>query len=302
MKAPGLEETYKKALVRIERIQSHLTTAARGGKLKDKVCIITGVGSLKGIGRSAALLFAHEGAKHLYLIDIAGQNLPQLKETIKKLYPDVVVTTIQADSADETAISNVCDQALREEGRLDVFFANAGIGSFIHMKDTSVKHFMETMRVNVLGTFLAIKYASKAMAVANPSRGKHDSEGSIIVTSSIAGFRSFNISMDYSASKAALINMVQTSIYQLQRTNIRVNAISPGLIETGLTGDMFSKFRDFSIALGQLNPLARHGTSEEIAQVALFLASDDSSYINGQNIPVDGGFSASLPTVAGKMG
>jgi len=298
----GTDEFHKITTARIQKIQAHLSNAPRGAKLKGKVCIITGVGSMKGIGRASALLFAHEGAKHLYLIDFDPKNLPDLKLTIERLYPDVKATTIQADAANEDAISNVCKQALQEEGRLDVFFANAGFASRNVLADTTAETFMNSMRVNSLSCFLAIKHASAAMITTNPSRGKEFSGGSIILTASVAGLRSGAGTIDYSASKAAVNSMAKTSAYQLQKLDIRVNSICPGLIETGMTSDTFeyARQRGTGSKIGQLNPLGRFGVAEEIAQAALFLASDDSSYVNGQNIAVDGGLSASHPVVPGR--
>ncbi|KAF9465028.1 hypothetical protein BDZ94DRAFT_1160795 [Collybia nuda] len=296
------EDTYNTTTSRIQRIQAQLTNAPQGIRLKDKVCIITGVGSLKGIGRAAAIRFAHEGAKHLYLIDYSPDNLPELKSTIEKAYPGVKVTTLHGDAADEGAISGVCSQALREEGRLDVFFANAGVASKQTLADTSSETFMNSMRVNALSCFLAVKHASAAMQKTDSSRGKEHGGGSIIMTASVAGLRSGAGTVDYSASKAAVNSMAKTSAYQLQKQDIRVNSICPGLIETGMTGDTFEYARQRGTAgrIGQLNPLGRFGVAEEIAQTAVFLASDDSSYVNGQNIAVDGGLSASHPVMPGR--
>ncbi|KAJ7287416.1 hypothetical protein C8J57DRAFT_1283845 [Mycena rebaudengoi] len=301
-KQQSAEEFYQNTKARIQKIQSHLATSPRGIRLKDKVCIITGVGSLKGIGRASALLFAHEGARHLYLIDFDASNLPDLKATIEKLYPDVKATTMQGDAADETLISNVCQKALQEEGKLDVFFANAGIASVHPLAETTSETFMNVMRVNSLSCFLAVKHASAAMMKTNASRGKETTGGSIIMTASVAGLRSGAGTIDYSASKAAVNSMAKTSAYQLQKTNIRVNSICPGLIETGMTTGTFdyARKRGADAKIGQLNPLGRFGVAEEIAQAALFLASDDSSYVNGQNVAVDGGLSASHPVVPGR--
>ncbi|PPQ93720.1 hypothetical protein CVT25_013060 [Psilocybe cyanescens] len=298
----GAQEQNAITTARIQQIQSQLDNAPRTGKLKEKVCIVTGVGSLLGIGRAAALTFAHEGAKHLYLLDYDPTNLPDLKSAIEKKYPDVKVTTLQADAADEKAISGLCEQALREEGRLDVFFANAGYASRDSLQDTSVETFMNSMRINALSCFLAVKHGSAAMLKTNPSRGKDASRGSIIMTASAAGLRSGAGSIDYSASKAAVNSIAKNSACQLQKTDIRVNTICPGLIETGMTGTVFEFARQRGSAgkIGQLNPLGRYGVAQEIANAALFLASDDSSYVNGQNIAVDGGLSSSHPVVPGR--
>ncbi|KZO93103.1 3-oxoacyl-reductase [Calocera viscosa TUFC12733] len=302
---------------RLASIQQHFTSAPRGDKLREKVCVITGVGSLKGIGRASAFLYAREQAKHLYLLDFDGANLPNLKEELGKAYPDVKVTTIQGDAADEELISGVCKRALEEEGRLDVFFANAGVATAHFLPDITAKEFMNTLRINTLSCFLAVKHASEAMKL--PGRGKEEAGGSIILTASIAGLRSGAGTIDYSASKAGVNSIAMTSAYQLQRTNIRVNSICPGLIETGMTTTTFdyARSRGSAAKLGQLNPMGRYGISEgeqfvavaysaladdgaEIAQMALFLASDDASYVNGQNIAVDGGLSSSHPVIPGR--
>ncbi|KAF8556113.1 NAD(P)-binding protein [Imleria badia] len=298
---PTPAEHYQRTLTRIEQIQSHLKKTSRRQRLNGKVCVITGVSSLHGIGRATALLFAHEGARHLYLIDLSPTNLPDLKSTIEQSYPDVKVTTIQADAADDTAIAAVCKQAVDEEGQLDVFFANAGVVTNVGLQDTTAARFMETMRINSLSCFLAVKYGSQAMMRTNPSSGKTLSGGSIILTASVAGLRSGAGPIDYSASKAAVNSIANTSVYQLQKTDVRVNSICPGLIETNMTKDMFdvARERGNTTKIGQLNPLGRYGVAQEIAQMALFLASDESSYVNGQNIAVDGGLSASHPVVPG---
>lgn len=295
------DEHYQRTVTRIAQIQSHLDSLPRGQRLRDKTCIITGVGSLHGIGRAAALLFAREGARHLYLLDFSAQNLPELESTIRGLHSDVKVTVIQADAADDTAITTVCDRAIKEEGRLDVFFANAGISNNKALQDLTADIFMESMRVNSLSCFLAVKHGSRAMMHVDPSKGKTLSGGSIILTASVAGLRSGAGPIDYSASKAAVNSIAKTSVYQLQRTDVRVNSICPGLIETSMTKDMFdfARQRGTGGKLGQLNPLGRYGVPQEIAQMALFLASDESSYVNGQNIVIDGGLSASLPVVPG---
>jgi len=287
----------------LNKIRSHLDSAPRTSKLHGKVCIITGVGSLIGIGRAAALLFAHEGAKHLYLLDYDGTNLEELKSTIKQRYPDVKVTVLQADASDEAAVSGVCQSALDEEGRLDVFFANAGIATAHSLHDNSGEAFMNVMKINALSCFLAVKYASDAMMKTNASAGKEESGGSIILTASVAGLLAGAGTVDYSASKAAVNSIAKTCAFQLARTNIRVNSVCPGLIHTGMTERTFKYTQDRGTEhkIGQLNPLGRYGIAQEPAAVALFLASDDSSYVNGQNWAVDGGLTGSMPYVRGRM-
>jgi NAD(P)-dependent dehydrogenase (short-subunit alcohol dehydrogenase family) len=127
--------------------------------------------------------------------------------------------------------------------------------------------------------------------------------GSIICTASVAGLRASAGPSPYSASKAGVISLVQTSAMQLTGSGVRVNAICPGLIETGMTKPLFDLARGAGKEdkIGQLNPLRRAGQPDEIAEVALFLASDESSYVNGQAIAVDGGLSSSLPFVPGNL-
>jgi NAD(P)-dependent dehydrogenase (short-subunit alcohol dehydrogenase family) len=302
MASAAKKPTASRTVVRLAQIQSRLATAPRSGKLRGKVAIITGVGSIKGIGRATALLFAHEGAQHLYLLDFSGENLPNLKSTIEEQYPDVKATVIQGDAADDIAISGVCQQALSEQGRLDIFFANAGIGAVGSMEQTSAQTFTNTMRVNTLSCFLAVKHASAAMKKTNEARGKPHSGGSIVLTASIAGIRSGAGPTHYSASKAAVISIAQTTSWQLQRTDIRVNALCPGLIETGMTAPLFDQAseRGTKDKVGQLNPMGRYGVPEEVANAALYLASDDSSYVNGQAFVLDGGITASIPVVPAK--
>ncbi len=145
------------------------------------------------------------------------------------------------------------------------------------------------LRVNLIGAFLAIKHAAPAMT----SRG----HGSIILTASVAGLRASAGGAPYSASKAGVVSLAQTAANSLSGTGVRVNAICPGLIETGMTKPIFdyARSKGTESKIGQLNPLGRAGRAEEIAAMALFLASDESSYVNGQAFAVDGGLSSTHP-------
>lgn len=136
------------------------------------------------------------------------------------------------------------------------------------------------------------------------SEEKKYPSGSIIGTASVAGLRSNAGSSDYSASKAGVISLAQTLSYQLSGTGIRVNAICPGVIETGMTALMYeaARQRGTEKKIGQLNPLRRGAHADEVARVALFLGSDEASYVNGQAWAVDGGLSAGHPFVPGKLG
>lgn len=160
---------------------------------------------------------------------------------------------------------------------------------------------MNMMRTNALSVFLAAKYASRAML--KTSAEKPHPQGSIIATASVAGLRSNAGPTDYSASKAAVINLMQTCAYQLVGTGIRCNAVCPGLIETGMTKTTYdaARSRGSEKKIGQINPLRRGGQPDEIARTVLFLASDEASYVNAQAWAVDGGLSGGLPFVPGKL-
>ena len=184
------------------------------------------------------------------------------------------------------------ETAVREFGGLDVCFANAGVsGGMVPLFETTVEQLTQILGINLIGTFLAVKHAARIMVAQH--------RGSIICTASVAALRSGAGGVPYSASKAGVISLVQTAANQLYGTGVRVNAICPGLIETGMTQPIFDQARSRGTEhkIGQLNPLRRAGAPIEIAHMALFLASDDASYVNGQAVAVDGGLSSSHPVV-----
>ncbi|CAO3585965.1 unnamed protein product [Absidia cylindrospora] len=283
---------------RVAQLASHLSSV--GPSLKDKICIVTGAGSLLGIGRATVYALAKRGPKAIYVTNLYDTNLGDLAQEIRKLGIDCIPKAVDAGS--ETAIKELVNDAMAAYGRLDVFFANAGVATGSRLHDEDEKSFMFMMRVNALSAFLGIKYASLAMKETGKG-GKEKSGGSIICTASVAGIRSGAGSPEYSASKAAVINLCQTSASQLAGTDIRVNAICPGLIETGMTKTTFdfARERGSTHKIGQLNPTKRYGIAAEIAAVVAFVASEEASYVNGQALAVDGGLSSSHPIVPGKF-
>ena len=254
--------------------------------LQGKVALVTGAAS--GIGRASALLFAAEGAA-IVALDRAAE-VQATAAAIRSAGGRAVA--LVADSSAEDDVAAAVALAVKEFGALDVCYANAGIsGGLVPFFEETAERWAEVLKVNLIGTFLAVKHAALAMV---PQR-----RGSIICTASVAGLRSGAGGMPYSASKAGVISLVQTAANQLSGTGVRVNAICPGLIETGMTRPIFeqARARGSERKIGQLNPLRRPGVPAEIAQMALFLASDAASYVNGQAIAVDGGLSSSHPIV-----
>jgi NAD(P)-dependent dehydrogenase (short-subunit alcohol dehydrogenase family) len=239
-------------------------------RLEGKVAIVTGAAS--GIGEATADLFRREGATVVAADRAEGVDI------------------VSVDAGSEGDVERLVEQTVADHGGVDVFFANAGIsGGLAGLFEQNSIDWEEILRVNLIGPFLAIKHAAPHM--------KERGGGSIVCTASVAGIRAGAGGPAYSASKAGVINLVKVAAVQLCDNNIRVNAICPGLIETGMTQGIY----DMARAAGkqemivQLNPLRRGGEPSEIAQVALFLASDESSYVNGHALVADGGLSVSHP-------
>jgi NAD(P)-dependent dehydrogenase (short-subunit alcohol dehydrogenase family) len=260
----------------------------RMGRLEGKSVIITGAGS--GIGRAASLLFTKEGARL-----IAVDRSESVNETAKLVSDSGgTVEAVMADAGSESDVKAFIDKAVSKYGRLDAIWANAGIsGGLVPLAEQTVEHWQEILRINLIGPFLAIKYSMPHMI--------KQKSGAIVCTASVAGLKSGASGHPYAASKAGVISLVQTTAYSLSGTGVRINAVCPGLIETGMTKPIFDNARSRGTdgKIGQLNPLKRAGQPHELAAMGLFLASDDASYVNGQAIPVDGGLTASMP-YAGK--
>jgi meso-butanediol dehydrogenase / (S,S)-butanediol dehydrogenase / diacetyl reductase len=259
-------------------------TADRPGRLEGKVAVITGAAG--GIGRATAILFAREGAK-VVLADWQEEGLEETLELVRHEGGDAV--SRKTNVANEEEVKSLIDVALLTYSVIDVVCNNAGItGRLATLENEEGQNWQDVYAVNVLGAVFMTKHVSEHM--------RNRKTGAIVNTASVAGIRAGAGSNAYSASKAALINFTQTSACDLGAYCIRVNAVCPGLIETGMTKPVFDMARERGKfdKLGSRCELRRYGRPEEVAAAILFLASDQASYITGQALPVDGGNTASL--------
>lgn len=270
------------------------------GRLACKRAIVTGAAS--GIGRASVLRFVQEGAV-VVGVDVNADGLAETAALVAQAAGASGATggearceTVEASAADEAVMGAIVERCVAEHGGLEVMFANAGVsGTLSTIFEASVEEFRRVLEVNLIGPFVAIRQAAPVMQKAG--------SGSIICTASVAGLRSGAGPSPYSASKAGVINLVQTAANQLGGTGVRVNAICPGLIETGMTKPLYdyARTKGKEDKIGKHNPLRRGGEPDEIANAAVFLASDESSYVNGHALVVDGGLSSTHPVAPGRL-
>jgi NAD(P)-dependent dehydrogenase (short-subunit alcohol dehydrogenase family) len=242
------------------------------GKLNGKVAVITGGSS--GMALATAQLFVAEGA----YVFITGRRKAALDEAVKLIGRNV--TGVQADSANLNNLDRLFDTVKREKGKIDVLYASAGQGEGRLLGDITEEHFDKTFGLNTRGTLFTVQ---KALPLFNDG-------GSIFMTGSVASVKGYPTFSVYSASKAALLSFARGWLNELKGRNIRVNVLSPGPIATPMQEQVLDEEarRMFESQI----PRGKMGRPEEIAAVALFLASDDSSFVNGVELSVDGGLSA----------
>ncbi len=244
------------------------------GKLEGKVALITGGNS--GIGLATAKRFVEEGA----YVFITGRRQSNLDEAVKKVGSNV--TGVQGDVASLDDLDRLFQQVKKEKGKLDIVFANAGIAKYAPLGSIDEEHFDSIFATNVRGVLFTVQ---KALPLLTDG-------ASIILNASIVGSKGLAANSVYSATKAAIRSFARTWTTDLKARRIRVNAISPGPIDTEGLRELFG-----SSAVGQdrlkninsLVPMGRIGSADEIAKGAVFLASDDSSFVTGIELFVDGG-------------
>lgn len=256
----------------------------QNGRLQEKVAIVTG--ATGGIGEATARRFLSEGAS----VMLVGRSADKLKATRERLSEYDRVAEFVADATDEKATEAATLATIDAFGGLDILVANAGTeGHFAPVESLSVAEFESVLRTNVIGVWLSMKYCIEPM--------KKRGGGSIMALSSIAGVVGSPTMAPYVASKHAVYGIVKSAALELASSNIRVNAIGPGPIDNRMIHSLESQFNPEDPAAGaqfviSLVPMGRYGTNEEVANLALFLASDESSFCTGGIHMIDGGFTA----------
>ncbi len=255
------------------------------GKLDNRVAVITG--SASGIGKAIAHLFVKEGAQ-VIISDIQDELGQELAEELGER-----ATFIHADVCSEDDVKGMVDHAVKTYGRLDCIVNNAGMGGVKgEIETVSVEEFDRTIAILLRGVFLGMKHAAPFM--------KKQGGGNIINISSVAGLRGVSQNHPYSAAKAAVIQLTRTVAMELAYYKIRVNSICPGSIvssifgaSTGMSSEESAKtYENLKKLFEKGQPIRRAGLPEDVANAALWLASDDSSFVTGHALVVDGGVSA----------
>lgn len=242
-------------------------------KLQDKVAVITG--GVSGIGAATAKLFASEGAK-LVLVDMNEEKGASIEAELKSGGSEAIF--IKADVTSEEEVKNIFTTALDTFGKVDILFNNAGIGAVKPTEELSYAEWRKTVEVDLDGVFLVAQAAIKEFLKAG--------SGVIVNTASMYGWVGSPGSAAYNAAKAGVVNLTRSLGLEYAARNIRVNALCPGFIDTPILGETDRQ------ALTTATPMNRLGKPEEMAKAVLFMASDDSSFMTGNSLIVDGGYTA----------
>lgn len=246
-------------------------------KLEGKIAVVTGGSS--GIGLAASKRFVEEGA----YVFITGRHQSELNEALKQIGKDNV-TAVQSDVSNQTDVDRLYATVKGRKGRIDILFANAGINELATLETITEEHFDKMFDINVKGVLLTVQKALPLF---------HDG-GSVIITASTVSTKGFPGFSVYAAGKAALRSFARSWSIELKDRKIRVNVVSPGLVNTpmweNVPGLSDKQMEQFGVQYSSTTPLGRPGTPDEIAKAVEFLASDDSSYATGIELTIDGGW------------
>ncbi|QXE01551.1 SDR family NAD(P)-dependent oxidoreductase [Terribacillus sp. DMT04] len=243
------------------------------GKLQNKVALITGGAS--GIGAATARLFASEGAK-LVLVDLNEEKGKEVEAELKANNAEAIF--IKTNITKEEEVTALFKQAAETFGKVDIVFNNAGIGRVHPTHDLDYAEWRNTVNVDLDGVFLVAREALRSMLV--------NGSGTIVNTASMYGWVGSPGSAAYNAAKGGVVNLTRSLALEYAEKNIRINALCPGFIDTPIIPE------DDKVTLSTMTPMKRLGKAEEMAKAVLFLASDDSSYMTGNSLIVDGGYTA----------
>lgn len=246
--------------------------------LKDKVVIVTGAGS--GIGKATAKLFGAHGAR-VVVSDIDRKNAKAVADEI--LLSDGKASIVKTDVTQFNEVESLVNQVVEKHGQLDVMVNNAGIGGKQQARtaDHTLEDWHNVVAVNQTGVFYCMK-----MALAQMMEQGH---GNIVNVASLAGLRASGNNLSYSASKFAVVGMTKSAALEYGRKNIRINAVCPGFTESALLDQLLAVSSDMGDKLKRFIPMGRFGQAGEIAEAICWLASDNSKFITGQTITLDGG-------------
>ena len=243
------------------------------GKLQNKVAVITGGAS--GIGAATAKLFVSEGAK-VVLVDLNEEKGKAFEAELKALNAEALF--VKANITSEEDVANIFKQTIEAFGKVDVVFNNAGIGRVQPSHDLEYSEWRNIVNVDLDGVFLVAREAIREMLKAGG--------GTIVNTASMYGWVGSPGSAAYNAAKGGVINLTRSLALEYAEQNIRVNSLSPGFIDTPIIPEESKQ------VLASMTPMKRLGQAEEMAKAVLFMASDDSSFMTGNSLIIDGGYTA----------
>ncbi len=249
-------------------------------QVKNKIVIVTGAGS--GIGKATALHFAHHGAK-VVVSDINLESAQKVVDEIVNNFGEAL--SVKANVAKYDEVENLIQHAVAAYGRLDVIVNNAGIGpsKLLKTADSTLEDWENVVAVNQTGVFYCMKLALQQMM--------KQGSGNIVNIASLAGLKASLKNISYTASKFAVVGMTKSAALEYAKTGIRINAVCPGYTESALLDQLLSATPEMDAMLKAVIPMKRYGNASEIAEAVVWLASDQTKFMTGQTITLDGGTS-----------